>query len=134
MEAWRGELTLTAEYVATADVVVAERDGVMVGVGALEASGEDGELAHLWVAPEAQRGGVGAALVARIVALARDRGMRVLTVVADPHAVAFYRRLGAREVGTRAAPMEGAADRVVPVLELPTADGARSMAAGGRRA
>jgi len=43
-------------------------------------------------------------------------------VVTDPHAEPFYLRLGARRVGEIAAPMPGAPERKLPLLEL---DGGR---------
>jgi hypothetical protein len=42
----------------------------------------------------------------------------VVRLVADPSAAGFYARLGARHVGDRRAPMEGAADRVLPIMEF----------------
>ncbi len=38
-------------------------------------------------------------------------------VASDPGAETFYTRLGARRVGTDPAPMPGAPDRILPVLQ-----------------
>ena len=57
--------------------VVATRDGDVVGYAHSRAT-EDGPLsAHVVVAPTARRGGVGTALVTRLVELAGPRGLRV---------------------------------------------------------
>ena len=43
--------------------------------------------------------GVGRALWAHMVAALRARGLRAVTLDADPHALPFYTRMGARQVG-----------------------------------
>jgi len=60
-----------------------------------------GVVARLFVAPQARRGGTGAALLAAAVAEARARGLSpVLDVVSDAHAaIALYQRLGWTRAG-----------------------------------
>jgi ribosomal protein S18 acetylase RimI-like enzyme len=121
LDRWREELTITPDYVRAHRVLVAEDGGgsprglIAVGAGARGA-----EIEHLWVDPAAQRRGIGAALLRAALADAANPALRI---VSDPHAAGFYRRHGAREIGRVAAPMPGAEDRVLPVLEI---DAARS--------
>ncbi|MFG3493782.1 GNAT family N-acetyltransferase [Streptomyces sp. NPDC047928] len=99
---------------------VAEWDGRVVGhVGLCRADGSDvaarlwsdregvgieatAVVSRLFVAPSAHGRGIGAALMARAVAEARERALRpVLDVVAsDTAAVALYERLGWELLGT----------------------------------
>ena len=64
-------------------------------------AGENGglDLEDLFVDPAWQRQGIGRALVLDAVATARAAGHQRLTVIGNPHALAFYRALGFVEVG-----------------------------------
>jgi ribosomal protein S18 acetylase RimI-like enzyme len=122
LEAWRDALTITPDYIERHTVLVASSEsqpGSVIGMCALEDHRDHLELAHLWVAPSAQGLGVGRALVKRALAIAaRRRPGSVVRVESDPNAAGFYRRLGAREVGSMPAPMDGDPARALPVLEL----------------
>ena len=97
IELWRDDLAITPEVAARCEILVAERDGVPVGVAAV--NGADGELEHLWVRPRAMGEGIGRRLFERAVRIARDAGAAALTIVSDPNAAPFYEHLGARRVG-----------------------------------
>ena len=71
-------------------VLVAERGGRAVGYAALRGS----ELTALFVRPAAARAGVATALLARLEALARRRGVRRLRVDAARSGIAFYEARG----------------------------------------
>lgn len=114
---WRDALTLTAEYVRRHQVLVAEVRGAVVGLAALEETGPEAELAHLWVLPGWHGRGVGRALVERVAAMAKEAGWPALRIEADPHAEDFYLRLGAVRVGEVPAPVAGR-DRTLPVLRI----------------
>lgn len=118
LEQWRDALTITPEYLGRHASLVAEIDREIVGICVLESRGHEGQLEHLWVAPELHRRGIGRALATRALELAAGTGLRSVTVASDPSAKDFYVRLGARAVGQEAAPMPGAPDRVLPVLEF----------------
>lgn len=124
LAAWREELSFDAAYLARHVVLVAEDAGVPLDVAALEREGEAGQIAHLRVAPDAQRWGAGAALLRALVERARALGIVDLRIVSDPNAVGFYERQGARVVGSAPAPMPGAEMRVLPVLALAVHRGA----------
>lgn len=115
---WEETLSFPPDYILRHTVLMAELEGRVVGVGALEETPNGLEVGHLWVLPEAQGHGVGRALLERMVELARERGARSLRIESDPNARAFYERFGAVLVGESAAPVGGTA-RMLPVLELP---------------
>jgi predicted N-acetyltransferase YhbS len=70
------------------------------------------------VDPDWHRQGIGGALMRHAVTMASAAGLHRVMVESDPHAETFYRRLGGRRVGDTPAPMPGAVDRVLPVLEF----------------
>lgn len=74
---------------ARREVLVAERDGRVVGFAALDG----GDLRGLFVEPADRRQGIGSALVDSAVHEARRRGLS-LTVLADPQVAAFFQRCG----------------------------------------
>ena len=120
LEQWRAELTISADYLRTHAVFVAESAVGTLGVCALEDHGTYGVLEHLWVSPRAQRLGVGRALVRHVLSLASKgaASAKRVRVVSDPHAAGFYRAMGAHEVGAEPAPMPGAQERVLPIMEF----------------
>jgi predicted N-acetyltransferase YhbS len=117
---WAEELTITAPYIERHVVLVATSGGTAVGVAAIESGGTTGEatLAHAWIDPASQRLGVGRTLVREALEQAARAGVRRITVVSDPYAEFFYRGLGAVRTGAAPAPMPGAPDRVLPMLEF----------------
>jgi GNAT superfamily N-acetyltransferase len=125
IEMWRDDLAFTPGSFGQWDVFCAELAGELVGVCALSRipAGDDGddgtgsgaEIEGLWVLPAHMRAGIGAALMARAVDEARRQGCRYLRIVADPHAAAFYERLGARPVGSVTSRVAG---RSLPLLRL----------------
>ncbi|MDQ7249491.1 GNAT family N-acetyltransferase [Dongia sedimenti] len=74
------------------------------------------ELSHLFVAPERLGQGVGRALFGAAVALAGAKGATHVSILSDPHAAAFYEKLGARRCG--AAPSGVDRSRLLPLFEL----------------
>ena len=118
MAAWREELTITPEYVTNHEVFVADTGGSIAGIAALEAFEGGVALEHVWVATHRQGEGVGHDLVRYALAAAKRAGHVVVRVISDPNAVGFYLRFGAQMKGSVPAPMPGAPQRVLPVLEL----------------
>jgi GNAT superfamily N-acetyltransferase len=96
---------------------VAEADGRAAGF-ALLAPLKDGrvDLDLFFVEPKYIGSGVGRALFASIVDLARSLGFKIIEIVADPNAEGFYSRLGAVRVGV--AESEVDPGRHLPMLEL----------------
>lgn len=118
LEAWREELTITAEYVQQNQVFVVDTGDGLAGVAALERVRGEAVLEHVWVAATHQRQGIGEALVRHALALASEAGDGIVRVTSDPRAVGFYERLGGRLAGSIPAPMPGMPERALPVLEL----------------
>ncbi|MBB2504286.1 GNAT family N-acetyltransferase [Amycolatopsis echigonensis] len=87
---------VTPDYLRQHQVLVARGPAGPVGFAALT----DAELDLLFVADEAQGTGLGARLVAEILAVARENGLSEVRVVSHPPAVKFYEHMGARQVGT----------------------------------
>jgi predicted N-acetyltransferase YhbS len=118
MREWDPQLTIIPGYLEAHDVWVAERDGAVVGMCALEDLGARWNLEHVWVEPAAHRAGIGRALVTRALDEARRRHPGVVELLADPFARGFYERLGARHAGEVPAPMPGARSRTLPKFEF----------------
>jgi len=118
LEEWRPDLEITPAYVDHHHVLVAETEGRLVGVVALEVAEGSASLEHAWVDPSCQGRGVGGALVRRALADAPSLGCAVVDVVSDPNARAFYEHLGGRVIGDLPAPMPGAPERTLPVLRF----------------
>ena len=91
---------VTAEYIERHRVFVAVDavDGDLLGVYGLVL--DPPELDLLFVANGVQRRGVGRTLVEHMITQARGAGVQTVRVVSHPDAESFYRRMGARRVGT----------------------------------
>ena len=74
------------------------------------------ELEWLFVTPQAIGNGVGAALFADALTIARTAGCAQLRIQADPHAGGFYERMGARRIGE--APSASIPGRMNPVYTI----------------
>ena len=115
---WKHVLSFSAEYIGREEVFVAESEGTLVGVVAMQDAASGPEIDHLWIAPESQGRGVGRALLEHAIQVAEGRGWNELRVESDPNAQAFYERMGAIKIGDVDAPVAGVA-RSLPVLRLP---------------
>lgn len=118
LDQWRDALTITPEYLRSYRGLVAANDEDILGVCVLALRGHDASLEHLWIAPDRQRQGVGRALVGVALEIAAKAGVPRVAVESDPFAEGFYTGLGARRIGSTPAPMPGAPDRALPVLEF----------------
>lgn len=100
MQACRAELTIRPADLAQSTFRMALVDDAIVGVAQIAVTGDDAELAKLFVAPGAIGTGVGKTLFAWAADEARRRGAKRLWIEADPDAAAFYRRMGATDAGS----------------------------------
>ncbi len=116
LAACRVELTLQPQQCDGVHTVVAARGGALLGYYRLAGEAPVAELADLFVDLMAIGRGVGATLLADAVDRARALGVSRLVIDADPHAVGFYVRMGARRVGSVAS--GSVAGRELPRFEL----------------
>ena len=92
-----------------------------LGVATVLGAGDSVDLDALFVDPPAIGSGAGRALFGAAVRLARSLGARRMTVLADPNAASFYRRMGARIL--RNAPSDAIPGRVLPLYEYDLTSG-----------
>lgn len=85
--------------------LVALDAGVVVGYARLIREGEDAHLRQLAVYEEQRRRGIGGAIVATLVELARGEGFRRVYLNARLNAVGLYERAGFRVVSAAPFPM-----------------------------
>ncbi len=104
---WRDDLVFAAESFDTWRIFCAVGGGGVVGVCSVSHDGPQAELENLWVLPEFMGQGIGRALFQHAANEARRGGSRCLRIVSDPHARAFYEKLGARRVGSVPSKPEG---------------------------
>lgn len=116
---WAPTLEVTPLDMAGCPTVIARSGDTVVGFYQLR-NGAEGtmRLEHFWLLPAFMGRGFGRAMLANAAERARDLGAERLSIESDPHAEAFYLACGAVRVGEVPAPIEGADDRVLPVLEL----------------
>jgi amino-acid N-acetyltransferase len=85
--------------------VVAEADGVVVGVAGLEVHGRDGLLRSVVVAPSLQQAGLGRRLTERVLAEARRSGLRRVYLLTET-AADYFTRYGFRPIAREDASTE----------------------------
>ena len=105
---WGYEAAVVSEWAASIDmpttlreqeVWVAEADGAVVAWAGLVPP-RDGVavLDHLWVEPGSMRCGIGSALFRQAAGRAAELGAARMEWEAERHALAFYRRMGGRDL------------------------------------
>ena len=117
MEAWRSELTVTAEYIAQHRVVAAHEGSRIVAFYGIEFRDKTALLEHLWVDPAETGTGLGRRLFRLACDDARDHGCVLVELVADPNAEGFYLRQGASRVGEVVGEVLGV-PRVLPRMRM----------------
>jgi GNAT superfamily N-acetyltransferase len=105
-------LRLPAAYVCDNDVFVGTDGTRMVGFYALIVRRPITILDHLWVAPEHIGRGIGRALFQHALDRTSDLGVTIIEIEAEPHAIGFYVRVGARHVRDTISDM----GRILPIM------------------
>jgi GNAT superfamily N-acetyltransferase len=100
IDLWVSDLTVTAAFVEAHPVYCAVRGTEVVAFYALSADGAAFELEHMWVDPAHLGAGLGAHLLRHATDVVRSLGGTSLAIASDPNAEGFYRRMGARRVGS----------------------------------
>lgn len=116
LDACEHDLTIAPDRCDGVHLHVLECDGDVTGFFELVGAPPIGELANLWVDPARIRQGIGRTLWNAALAQARALGFRELTIDADPHAEAFYLRMGAERVGESPSTVDP--DRLLPLLQI----------------
>jgi GNAT superfamily N-acetyltransferase len=98
VRAWADRGDFTPSRLRELTLFVAEADGRAVAWASLEEKGEVVWLADLWVEPRWIGRGIGSRLFRHAAAHARAAGARVLEWEAEPNAVGFYEKMGARDL------------------------------------
>ncbi len=117
LSACRAELTISEDQCKAGLVMVAACSDRVVGFSAVRpVDRQTVELDGLYVDPPQIGRGVGRALTEHAANWARNKGYRLMSIQADPHAAGFYRKCGARPTGTR--PSGSIAGRSLPMFVL----------------
>jgi GNAT superfamily N-acetyltransferase len=111
---WAAQGDFSPEGLRAKEFLVAEIGGAAVAFASL-IPGEVAVLDDLWVNPGAMGRGVGRALFAAVATRAVELGARSLEWEAEPHAVGFYERMGARRLRD-SEPSEWG--RILPVMGI----------------
>jgi GNAT superfamily N-acetyltransferase len=118
LKSWRSDLMVSANQISRCPTFVAKVDDLVAAFLVLEPGPTNWTLEHLWVLPDYMGRGIGRALLFHARDVAAAGGAEALTIDADPYAEPFYLACGAVRVGTIAAPIDGAPDRVRPQIYL----------------
>jgi GNAT superfamily N-acetyltransferase len=114
MSTWAGRVALTPEDIRDNEAYVARAGEVIAGFYMLIPRGGVCVLDHLWVVPERIGSGIGRALFAHALDRARALGASRMEFECDPHAVGFYKRMGAQYLRDTVSELEG----VLPVMDI----------------
>jgi GNAT superfamily N-acetyltransferase len=112
MRRWRALVRITPTYLQRSLAYKAVDEGVTIGWYALVQGHQKCLLDHLWVTPARIGTGVGRALFDHALVQSRLTGAKTMELEAEPRAVGFYVRMGARQVGVVLTGM----DREIPVM------------------
>ncbi len=102
MQIWEPELTVSADMIASGNLMAAFDGGRPVGVAEIAVDRQEGSLEKLFVDPTYMGLGAGRLLFEWSAKRCRELGAEVLLIEADPGAEKFYLRMGAKRIGERA--------------------------------
>ncbi len=109
-------LTITPAMIATSKHAVLVEDGEITGFHFLSIDGTRAELELLYIAPHIIGKGQGSILFQDAVNTALSLGCTEMRIEADPNAVGFYKRMGAKQTGWVRSEVDD--DRELPLLLL----------------
>lgn len=117
IEIWTPLLAFSPADLERVDFFVAKVDDEVVGFYSLTVKGPRVELENPWVLPDFMGQGIGRGLLEHALVRARELGCSALEIEADPHAVGFYEKMGARTVGQHVGEVDGQPRRL-PIMEI----------------
>lgn len=95
LDLWREDLEISSDYIAQNKTVKVYADGTFIGFYALKSADESQvELDHLWLKPEKINKGYGRLLFNHLLHQLATEGFDRMTLVAEPHAIGFYQKMG----------------------------------------
>ena len=117
MAVFTEELTHDVELIdQSLEAIVACVDEKIVGYFTLVRRNDDSiELDFMFVRVESMLNGVGTAMMHEAVRLARSHGAEHLWLIADPNAVGFYEKFGAKQTSEYQSSIPG---RTIPVMRI----------------
>ncbi len=113
LEYWRGIVKFEASYIENNTVKVISLNSKIIGFFAIK-RGENDELDHLWLLPEAIGKGIGNIAFDEILVHCKQQGISSFLITSDPDAEGFYINRGAIRV---AQVMSEAQNRMLPQLK-----------------
>jgi GNAT superfamily N-acetyltransferase len=116
MERVMPDMIVLPHYLIAERGIVAEEAGMPIGYAIVSVEGDRAFLRDLFVEPGRFRQGVGTALFGEAVRFAREQGAESITLCGDPNAIAFYERMGMRQIGDE--PSIAGNGRMLPIMKF----------------
>ena len=117
IEHWKGDLTITRDFISNHEVYVAVTDKEIAGCCALVVKDSQAELEHMWIRPQYMGAGYGKALFVHAMQRAATLSAPAVELSADPNAEGFYKHMGATRIGEVRSEIEGQ-PRVLPRMTV----------------
>jgi len=117
IEHWKGDLTITRDFISNHEVYVAVTDKEIAGCCALVVKDSQAELEHMWIRPQYMGAGYGKALFVHVMQRATTLSAPAVELSADPNAEGFYKHMGATRIGEVRSEIEGQ-PRVLPRMTV----------------
>jgi len=117
IEHWKGDLTITRDFISNHEVYVAVTDKEIAGRCALVVKDSQAELEHMWIRPQHMGAGYGKALFVHVMQRAATLKADAVELSADPNAEGFYRHMGAMRIGEVRSEIDGQ-PRVLPRMTV----------------
>jgi len=111
---WQNDLTISPEFIEKNNVFVFIQMDRIMGFCALSKGGSVRELEHFWIDPKYIGKGIGRELFRHVRETLKAVKAEKLRIVADPNALGFYKKMGAKQIGDVASTPPG---RLLPLLE-----------------
>lgn len=117
LESWRDDLTVTPELIKNSIAFVAELNGKIVGFWCRSVNDStEPSQGLLFIHPDHMGKGVGKLLFKAVKEDAIKRGIYSFTIEADPNAVPFYEKMGAKKIGEKESAV--IVGRKIPILRF----------------
>ncbi len=117
LKRWEPELTISPEFIEKNHVFVLENGGEVRGFYALCVNDSCAELEHMWVRPAYIGSGVGKELFLDAMERAAKLNVDEVQLTADPNAAAFYKKMGAQQIGEAKSEIDGQ-PRILPRMKI----------------